>query len=559
VAPRTDWRVGLAVFAGVFLLYHLTFASVATGNGPRLLGIFERGDRDGMMLADWPLTGFILYSLTRVLAPSNGPLTPLTVVQTANAAAGAFGAAAFCQTIVLLGGGALLGALGALVLATSFASWYYVNGDTHHLALGAVLGLFYLLVRRHVSGRPYGYGFVAGLALLNAVAGLLLRGSVLFGIGAVAAGFVGRPWRRAVREAVVYVVAGAAGTAVFSLAVGMLLKGAREPRELLEWYALNVRLLWQPHEVYEPSGLLVSPLKLVKGQLSALLFGVQVIGDAIREPALLARAKVWALMATAAAGCAVLAALAADTWRRRALVRERCLLALVICAAWWVGFKAVLNWWFWPGAAKYHLQSVPPLIVLLLLGAIATRLAPDADRRRRARQAGLAAALLALVVVGNFWGAILPWYQYGRHRQAVAARARAEFRPDDFFVSTESGLDMIVSRDDNHVDVKDVLRRTSGDEGFRLVRATIDAQIARGRRVFVYNLVPSPYTLFQINHALVRRPGERFTTADFEAVVADLRQRYALRAALTYWEEGKEPLYLFGERFETVWQVVPRS
>jgi hypothetical protein len=558
--PRTDWRVGLAVFAGVFLLYELTFAAIPTGNGQWLLPEFARGDRPDVFIADWPLTAAIFYWLIRALAGPGGPFTPLAVVQTANALAAASGIAAFGQTLVLLGAGPVLGVLGALLLATSFASWFYVNADTHHLALGAVLWLFYLFVRRRTSGRPYDWRFAGVLAFFNAAEGLLLRSAVLFGAGAVAAGFVGQPPRRALRAALVYVGVGVATTVALSILVGVALKGARGLDELGAWYIINVRQVWRPHEVYETTGVLVTPLKLLKGQLSALLFGVQVLSDALREPALFAHGTVVALVSLGVVGCGLLLALAAEAWWARRRVLEHGLLALVLCGAWWLAGKVVLNSWFWPGAAKYHLLTLPPLLVLLLLGPIVTRLAPDVGPRACRRQVGLVAALLVVVVAGNAWGAMLPYYRYGRQQQALAARARSEFRADDFFVSAESGLDAVLARnDEHHVNVKDVFREKSKEDGFGVVRETIATQLVLGRRVFVYNLVPGPYTLFGINHALVRRPGERFTTRDFEAFAAGLRQRYDLVPVLTYWEEAQEPIYLFGERLQTLWQVRPRS
>jgi hypothetical protein len=558
VPVRSDWRLGLAVFVGAFLLYQLTFAATPTGNGQWLLPLFARGDREKILLADWPLTGGLQFALTRLLAGPGAPFTPLGVVQTANALAAAGGIAAFCQTIVLLGGGARLGVLASALLATSFASWFSVNADTHHVALAATLGLFYLLVRRRAGGGPYGAGFVAALAALNGAAALLLRSAVLFGAGAAAAGFVGRPWRRAARDTALYVVVGAVTMAGLSLAVGMVLLGTRDPRALLHWYALNLRLVWEPHEAYEPTGLLVTPLKLIKGQLGALLYGTQALSDALREPALFARAKVAALIGLALAGYALLAALAVDVWRARARVVERSLLALALCGAWWLAGKVVLNWWFWPGAPKYHLQTVPPLLVLLLLGAIAGHLVAGEETRQR-RRLRVVGALLVVVAVGNFWGAILPWYRYGQQRQALTALARSEFRDDDYFVTVELQPEILLGRPVEHLSVKDAFRTKSKPEGFDAARAAIAERVAAGRRVFACDLIPASYTLFGLNHMLGRRPGEQFTRADFEAFVAGLRERYVLTPVVTYWDEARAPMYLLGERSETIWRVTRRS
>jgi hypothetical protein len=563
VPARGDWRVALGVFLAVLLLYELTFAAIPTGNGQWMLFDLERGGKltllpDGnnvVLFPDWPLTGLVLVGLVHSVAAPTGWPTPLQVMQIANAVAGAVGAAAFGQTIVVLGGGAVLGVLGALVLATSFASWFSANADTHHLAFGAVLVLFYLFVRRLLSGLPYGRRYIGGIAAANALVGLLLRASVLFGVGAVAAGFVRRPRRRAIREALVYVAVGALITVVLFVLVGIIVADTWHPRVLAEWFRNNVRNAFESQEAYEPGGLARGLLKLVKAQLTALLYGTQALSDAFREPALFGRAKVLALIALAAVGYATLAALAIDVWRAWERVRERWLAVLVLCAGWWLALKLVVNWWFWPGVAKYHLQSLPPLLIVLMLGAIATRATPGGDPRRRRWQLALVVVLLAVVATGNFWGAMLPYYRYGRLDQSLRLWMKTEVRRDDLFVSAEAALDPLIPDERRHVDLKNVFAKTSKEEGFRAVREQIAAEVAEGRRVFVYNLVPSPYTLFQINHQRQRRPGERFSPGDFEAFEADLRARYALQPVLTYWEAGREPLYLFGERMQTVWRL----
>jgi hypothetical protein len=44
---------------------------------------------------------------------------------------------------------------------------------------------------------------------------------------------------------------------------------------------------------------------------------------------------------------------------------------------------------------------------------------------------------------------------------------------------------------------------------------------------------------------------------DFDRFVAALRERYAFVPVVSYWEEAKIPLVLFGRRFETIWELKP--
>jgi len=73
----------------------------------------------------------------------------------------------------------------------------------------------------------------------------------------------------------------------------------------------------------------------------------------------------------------------------------------------------------------------------------------------------------------------------------------------------------------------------------------------------LYNFVPSPFTLIGINQ--FAQGGDQVAPRDFEEFLADLRRHYVLKPVLSYWEEGKEPLYLYGERLETLWEVTRAS
>ena len=85
------------------------------------------------------------------------------------------------------------------------------------------------------------------------------------------------------------------------------------------------------------------------------------------------------------------------------------------------------------------------------------------------------------------------------------------------------------------------------------------AERRAGRRVYVYNMVPSRWTLEGLN-APDRNPyRDRYEAADFEAFVEQLRRRFELVPVLKYWEESKEPLYLYGRRTEPAFEVRPRS
>jgi hypothetical protein len=228
------------------------------------------------------------------------------------------------------------------------------------------------------------------------------------------------------------------------------------------------------------------------------------------------------------------------------------------CLAWLGAYKVALHWWFWPTAPEYHIVTLPPLVLLLLLGPIARRTESGTPRPRAPWAIAAPLALLVLVALTDFTGAIRPWRQYGAMKDALAARAGAMFRPHDLLISSESGIDPVLGRAGEPLGLKDVFVQSSRDAGFDRLRAAIAARLAAGRRVFVYNLAPSPFTLLGMAHAAGARGESPPTAEDFDRFAEELRTAYALVPALSYWEESREPLYLFGRRYDQVWEVTPR-
>ena len=544
---------GIALFLGVFLLYHFSFSPVPTADGFWYLSNIDRSDHAGMLIAHAPLSVYFFFSLKRLLSLLGLSVGTLSLIQTVNAVVGALEAVLFFRVIRLLGGGVLPGLLGAALLSASFGYWYFANGEVQHLSLGVLLLIFYLLLRARMTGKPYGTRFVIGLGLGNAVAVLLRQENFLFGFTPVAMLVVGRPWRRGLKDGLCYTLAGALGTAVLIWGVGHFILGKSTPRELARWYFWLFEYVGGPQEYtgFASAGLPFTGM--LKGQLTALIFGTQAVADAVKSRALLGDARAGLLVGLTLAAYGVIALLVANLWRARRSLLDRCLVPLTGGLVWLVSYKVILHSWFWPTSTKYHIVTLPPLILLLLLGPIAAQADTGSASRRPAFGFAGVATLLALVFAVNVWGGILPWYRYGQMRETLTALKQAAFRPDDFFISAESGIDSIFHAGGNHLSVKGLFRDASKREGFDAIRSTIGEQLGGGRRVFLYNFVPGPFTLIGINQSA--RGGEPLGPRDFEEFLADLRRRYVLRPVLSYWEEGKEPLYLYGERLETFWEV----
>ena len=552
-----------AVVAAVFVLYVLTYASIPPADGYWVLNNIDRAD---LVLLFYPislLTQLAFFGLRRLADCLGFSVATLTIIQTVNALAAGAGAALLYATVRTLGGSRLVGVLTAALLAVSFGYWYFANGEIQLLSLVVLLVIFWLIARAHARG-SWTWRFVAGVALLHSLAMLLRQENVLFGLAVIALLCVGRPWRQAVSDALVYVAAGALATCTAVLFMGLLwAPGVNTLTDAVQWYFWAFRVhvgSTQEFQGFEHATKF-DVLRVVKGQLTAFIVGTQAVVDSVRDRALLGRPYVLGLTALTVAAYAIMAVLAAELRCLRRLVEARLMAMAVASAVWILAYKLFPHAWLWPTVTKYQVVTVPPLVILSVLGLIAAQKTSDGPRSRWLT--GLVAALVAIVFVVDLSGGILPWRHYGQMKAALEVRRASEFRADDLFISSESGIDPIFARlyrggEAQHVSVKDVFSQKPTRDAFVSIRAAIDRHLALGHRVFVYNFVPGPYSLVGINQAPTRA-GTRLSARDFEAFLAELQTTYTLRPVFSYWEESKAPLYLFGERLEPFYEVSVRS
>jgi hypothetical protein len=550
-----------ALIAAVFVLYVATYASIPAGDGYWVLNNVDRVDRVLLFNPPSLLTQLCFLGLRRLADRLGLSVATLTIIQTVNALAAGVGAALLYGIVRTLGGSRLLAVLSAALLAVSFGYWYFADGEAQLISLVVLLAIFWLIAQARARGDWTGR-FVAGVALLNSLAGLLRQENVIFGFAAVALLAVGRPWRRAVADALVYAAAGSIGLWAAVLFIGLgWAPGVQTVTDAVQWYLWIFRVhvgAVQDFQGFEHATKFDVP-RVVKGQMTAFIAGTQAIVDSMRDRALLGRAYVLGLIALTVAAYATMAVLVAELRRLRRPVDAPLVAIAVAAAVWILAYKVFVHAWLWPTVTKYQVVTVPPLIILAVLGVIA---AQKSGARAR-RLIGLVAALVAVVFVVDLSGGILPWRHYGQMKAALEVRRSREFRADDLFISSESGIDPIFARlyqggDAHHVSVKNAFIQKPTQEAFASIRAAIDRQLALGGRVFVYNFVPGLYSLIGINQAPTRA-GAPLGARDFEIFLDELRAAYALRPVFSYWEESKAPLYLFGERLEPFFEVGVRS
>jgi hypothetical protein len=454
------------------------------------------------------------------------------IIQAGNALAAALSAALMYAIARRVGASEGAAVCAAGLLALSYGHWYYANGDFQHLSLAVLL-----VILRALLGEPPTRWGVVGLGALTALAVLFRIENFLFGLVVVTFFLAWRQSGRAVAYALV-------GAATLLVAVAVL---ANSPADYFGWF-IRYQDTPQEYQGFE-AATRVDPLRALKGQLTALTIGVQPLADVARG---LVRVDDPPVVLLGAGGLAVLAWLGyglrwvpAFVWscaRRRLPLTPPGIFAVAM-VVWFVPYFA-LHACFWPTVTKYHIVSLPPLILLALMGS--------------SRIPATLVAVTVLLGVVNLFGAVLPWYDYGREKARVAAALR-DAGPA-LFVSSESGLDRVLKPLGAHFNVKDACIQLPGAACVGMMEGAIRREgLGAGRRVSVYNLVPTPFTLIGINQSPQRR-GVPLTLDDFRRAERRLRSTYDLTPVLGYWEEAGAPLYLYGRGpTSTLWEVRPRA
>jgi len=556
VAER-PYLTEIALFTGVGLLYFFTFSSVPPPDGGVYVVSIDKSDYGFLFHPTSTGTQLLMYLMRHLLDVLRVSISTLAMIQAVNALVAGAGVVVFYRVLRLLGG-SLTAIVGSVLLAVSFGYWFFANGERQHLSLVILLVIFYLLVRARSDRTEFHRRFVTLMGLLNALAVAFRQENFLFGFAAVALLAVGRPWRVGARDALIYATAGVVGTVLVVTLFALL--AVWFGIGTFGWYCWYYCGGWlthslgsaQDYQAFEHASGFDIP-RVIKGQLTAFVAGTQVVFDSARHLVSLAHRKVASLVALTALAALLMTLLVSDLWRARRLIRGARLAAAVGGAVWLVTY-AIFHARYWPSVTKYQVVTLPPLILLLMLGAVA--ISADASGMTRWWRSGAwrALALVLVVFTINVWAGIRPWYQYGQLKERLTERRAREFRPGDLFISTESGIDPIFDRVGEHIHVKDALIKTTDDEVFSAIAEAIGERLDQRQRVFVYNFVPSPYSLIGINQAPTRGP-RPLSARDFETFFEGLQKTYATRQVFAYWEEGKAPLYLFGERLEPFWEL----
>jgi hypothetical protein len=397
------------------------------------------------------------------------------LLQGANALAGAAGVAMFGALAGQAAGKArgsgwapLAGATGALLLATSYAYWYYaVEVEVYTIAAVFLVACLWLLLALAHEPSPR---LAAALGLAQGCAVLFHQTNVLLCAPALVALALAvqradrasalRRWSLVFRLLVAYGLPLALVVGGAYLWVGLGVSGLRSWGELAGWMA-----------GYTTTGLWGGP---VDGAKAALLG--QGLAASIAQPG------------GALLGLAILAVLLVNLRRLRNAPGG----AVAICLSWLLVYGAFFLWWE-PDNIEFWIASLPPFYLLVVLAAFGPHLSAIGYRLSAI---GLIACGLAMLALN--YGAITRRGDAALDLQRVTARAlAAQSRPGDLLVVPdglpELYLPFYESRD-NVLSLSQAMAATHGDwpAACALLRARVDGALAGGYAVLVGDAARRP-------------------------------------------------------------------
>lgn len=333
----------LALIPLPLCLYAIWYTPHGVMDAPWQIGNLVAGDRRAILNSSSALTAYIFWWLTSLI-----PADPFAVIFTVNALATGVCAWLIAEILVGLDVMPLAAFNGGLVFIGSYGAWYLTYGEYQHLALVVNLALFAVLTRWY----PVGWGVVL-LGAVNGLAVLLRQESFLFALCALTLFGIGCTVRQALGDAARYAIGATAIVLGGVFALGMqgwyFSAGTGGPQE------------YQAYTGYMP----FDPIRALKAQALVLWAGTQILVDAVKDPSLLDRWDMAILTGMTLAGFGMAGWLLLKV---RHAWDDGLRAPILACVMWILAYLLPLHAWFWPSHPKYKLATLPPWILLMMMG-----------------------------------------------------------------------------------------------------------------------------------------------------------------------------------------------
>jgi len=534
------WKTALLFFvtAQAIILYS-TFSAVSASDGFRYVQDIEIRNWKFMLLPNHFLPEALIIGLMKVTALLGFDFPTLSFIQTCNVILSMAGTILSFLILERLGFFKWMSLLGSALFSFSYSLWYLANGEIHHFGVVTTLLIFLLLLEFRQSP-SHKLAFLIGC--LNILAMAFHEEHVLMCVPVIWMMLAGR-FGKNLPFAFVYM-----GTCVV---LGFLIFGS------LAWIVYDVRTFkdfvnwfYVYHGTHETGGyLLVAKqdwpwIRLLKGTLMSFHYGAQILVDGLRYGFDRNNLTFSIYIALSTLAFLILGSLPVLlVWWFKSFSQE----TRLICGGlilWCLTYKLVVNLRFVPESPEYHAASLAPWLFLFLI---------PLQLIRRTWIAKLTLiSLFVLTFSVNLFAGILPQKQYGEMAGQIKKFSESNFKTDDFFISSESGLDFMIQARYDHIAVKNLFLESSKEKGFKFLDSKIKDILSSGRRVFAYNLIPGKYALRGINFY---NKGQNVTREDFELYFDHLKAEYRLIPVLQYWESDSSQFYLFNPAKDTLWEI----
>jgi hypothetical protein len=240
-------------------------------------------------------------------------------------------------------------------------------------------------------------------------------------------------------------------------------------------------------------------------------------------------------------------------WVYRAKPQGQLRLALGGLFVWFTAYH-LLTWWNQPITSDYRVLSLPPLLVLIALGA-------NLPWRRFAfLNRWLPPIYIGLLAINNWILLIYPTTIHSSSIRDAYNYVRDSTTPQDVFVLSEWSVPLPPQFPSENIWRTGAFASTNDNPqatnaGVVLLRQQVDAAIGAGQRVFIYNLIPGRFTLRTMNR--YQPDADLFQAGQFEQLQADLLADYQWHPVLKMVDSRNQATYQLGRQRSVLWVICP--
>ncbi len=520
------------------VIYIATFSRIPASDGFRYVSDIDKRNWDFMLLPNHFSPQAVMIFVQKTLSIISIRIPTLTFMQWFNVGLAIWCFVLFYKIVRTLNISQFLSLVSALTFAYSYGLWHFANGEIHHLGVLATLAICYLL--RCFQMAPT-RSLVVWIAILHVAAMTFHESHVLMGAPIVWI-LVAHPSIRSTKSYLLtyLIICGILTVCVFG-ALAYFYYGVRSVHDFFAW-------LFVYHSQTKGYILLQKQnlpwIRLLKGAFMSFDYGTQILVDSSRH--LIGELKLstylYLMLTTANLALYGVAVLILGLSFEQIPKDIRVFAGGLVI--WILTYKLLLNFRFAPESPEYHLSSLAPMLLLIPISL---------SRLRKTVVAGVLVVSIFLTMFSvNLFAGILPQFHYGKMIDQFEKFSSSYFKPNDFFVSSESGLDFLIESRWDHRALKDIFLKTPKEKSFPMIAAEIQKAFKDGKRVFVYNLVPGGYAVRGISHY---NPDGHYTDEDFQNFERDLFGKYHAKPIYKYWESDSSQYYLFDNLKNTVWQL----